>query len=197
MYSEIIKMTKKFFIYSFLFLGLNLILRLDFTYLNLSFGEVSITEFTQSILLLLTSYSFFKIGHKNEKLKRASFLMGSFFIVLLIREQDHYLDNLILGSWFYPALIVSFSAIIYAFKKKKETVQGMTEIMKVKEFDILVLGMAMLLVFSRLYGMGDFWKEVMDENYIRIIKNISEEAIELLSYLIIAISGSKIKRRLI
>lgn len=69
--------------------------------------------------------------------------------------------------------------------------------MKVKEFDILVLGMAMLLVFSRLYGMGDFWKEVMDENYIRIIKNISEEAIELLSYLIIAISGSKIKRRLI
>lgn len=119
MYSEIIKMTKKFFIYSFLFLGLNLILRLDFTYLNLSFVEVSITEFTQSILLLLTSYSFFKIGHKNEKLKRASFLMGSFFIVLLIREQDHYLDNLILGSWFYPALIVSFSEIIYAFKKKK------------------------------------------------------------------------------
>jgi len=52
------------------------------------------------------------------------------------------------------------------------------------------------LVFSRLYGMGSFWQHVMGEHYVRDVKNISEEGIELLCYSLIALSAVRTRREL-
>jgi hypothetical protein len=40
-------------------------------------------------------------------------------------------------------------------------------------------------IFSRLYGRQDFWRAVMQDNYIREFKDVAEEAIELLGYSLI------------
>ena len=56
--------------------------------------------------------------------------------------------------------------------------------------------MILLLVFSRLYGMGSFWQHVMGEHSVRDVKNISEEGIELLCYSLIALSAVRTRREL-
>ncbi|GAW98054.1 hypothetical protein MTCD1_03724 [Colwellia marinimaniae] len=42
--------------------------------------------------------------------------------------------------------------------------------------------------------MGDFWEAVMAEHYVRDVKDISEETIELLCYAFIAFYAHKVKR---
>lgn len=56
---------------------------------------------------------------------------------------------------------------------------------------MLITAVVLLLVFSRLYGMGSFWHSVMEEHYLREVKNLSEEAIELLCYSLISLSAVK------
>ncbi|WP_438819310.1 hypothetical protein, partial [Colwellia marinimaniae] len=58
----------------------------------------------------------------------------------------------------------------------------------------LITFIVLLFVFSRLYGMGDFWEAVMAEHYVRDVKDISEETIELLCYAFIAFYAHKVKR---
>ena len=57
--------------------------------------------------------------------------------------------------------------------------------MKNKNFTILYVGLAIVFVFSRLFGMDVFWHQVMGSDFQRIVKNIAEEASELLGYTII------------
>ncbi|MDF5473975.1 NAD(P)-dependent oxidoreductase, partial [Vibrio parahaemolyticus] len=64
----------------------------------------------------------------------------------------------------------------------KGTVNEMARILQVPHMKLLIGAVVLLLVFSRLYGMGSFWQQVMNESYIRDVKNISEEGMELLCY---------------
>ncbi|MGP8308889.1 hypothetical protein [Vibrio sp. YIC-376] len=44
--------------------------------------------------------------------------------------------------------------------------------------------------------MGSFWRSVLDASYIREVKNISEEGIELLCYSLIALSAFRTRREI-
>ncbi len=57
--------------------------------------------------------------------------------------------------------------------------------------NLLVTGVMLLLVFSRLFGMGSFWHNVMGDDYVRAVKNIAEEGTELLAYCLIAFASLK------
>jgi hypothetical protein len=46
--------------------------------------------------------------------------------------------------------------------------------------------MALLMIFSRLFGMGDLWEHLLQGGYARAAKNTAEEGIELVSYTLIA-----------
>ncbi|WP_027962458.1 hypothetical protein [Halomonas halodenitrificans] len=43
-------------------------------------------------------------------------------------------------------------------------------------------------VFSRLYGRGDFWEAVLQENYVRDFKSGAEEVVELFGYALLLIA---------
>ena len=43
-------------------------------------------------------------------------------------------------------------------------------------------GCVVTLVFSRLFGRSGFWQAVMGDGYMRVVKNIAEEATEVLGY---------------
>lgn len=53
------------------------------------------------------------------------------------------------------------------------------------QMKLIILSIAFLLVFSRLFGMGSFWKLVMVDNYMYMVKSMIEEGTELLAYLFI------------
>ena len=56
------------------------------------------------------------------------------------------------------------------------------------DWGLFVAGMLTTYIFSRLYGRQVFWQTVMQENYMRDVKSMAEEVIELLGYAMILIA---------
>ncbi|CAM2981701.1 hypothetical protein [Vibrio mytili] len=174
----------------------NLSIRLDYTVLGGDLGEASVTESLQLAMLFIASGTFFYLAKKQPQLKQAALLISGFFAVLAIREMDYWMDMIQHGFWIFPALTVTALACINAYKGGKNTVNQMATILSVPYMKLLIGSVMMLLVFSRLYGMGSFWQQVMGEHYVRDVKNISEEGLELLFYCLIALSALRTQREI-
>ena len=172
----------------------NIALRTDYMYFGNTLGEVSVTEILELVMLVISSGSFFLIAKQRPALKHAAVLMGTFFLVMFIRENDGWLDHIAHGSWVYPAILASLSAIIYALKNGKQTFTQLAVILNTSSASLLIFGLIILLVYSRLMGMSEFWKGVMSDHYIRDVKNIVEETTELLAYCIIAYASIIMQR---
>jgi len=54
---------------------------------------------------------------------------------------------------------------------------------------VMSLGLALLLAYSRLLGMGHLWRGVLGDGYERIVKNAIEEGAELLGYTVILVAS--------
>ncbi|PHX04454.1 hypothetical protein [Vibrio splendidus] len=174
-------------------LVVNLVVRFDFVALGGGgVGEMSVTETLQQILLLVTSLSFAYLAKERCDIKHASVLICAFFGVLFIREMDFWFDKLTHGAWVYPAMGLACCAILYAIQNGRRTLEQLALILASPHMNVLIIGLMLLLVFSRLWGMGSFWQGVMGEHYIRDVKNISEEGLELLAYCIITFSSLSI-----
>ncbi|MFA0413679.1 hypothetical protein AB4520_07695 [Vibrio renipiscarius] len=174
----------------------NVALRIDYIFFGNSLGEASVTEILELVMLAISSGSFFLVAKQRPSLKHAAVLVGAFFLVMFIRENDGWLDHIAHGSWVYPAVLTAVAAIIYAAKNGKQSVTQLAVILNAPSANLLILGLIMLLVYSRLMGMGGFWKDVMSEHYVRDVKSIVEEGTELLAYCIIAYASVKIQRHL-
>lgn len=158
----------------------------DVIYLKNNIPEQSLTEYTQEFLLLGTTVVFAYLGQTRKLYKRTAFLMAAFFCCLLIRELDLFFDQLIFhGFWIFPALSVALSTLIYANQQREQTLKALAEVMKNSYFPILCLGLGITLVYSRLFGMGGIWHQILGDNFQRIVKNIAEESSESLGYTII------------
>ncbi|OLQ85503.1 hypothetical protein BIY21_04500 [Vibrio ponticus] len=170
----------------------NVSLRLDVQFFETNLSETSLTELLQILLLVMIVSVFINLSKKVGQLYHASVLIAGFFSALAIRELDHWFDKISHGFWLYPALLVSGVAIYIASKGRKETLEELAEIIDCLYGKLLIISVMLLLVFSRLYGMGSFWRSVMGADFSRDVKNISEEGIELLCYFLICFSAIKI-----
>lgn len=192
--TAITKTAQNIVITALLSLSVIAVQRLDYFWLENSLGEKSITELLQVAFLLFSVLCFYQLKRAHT-LPRATLLVSGFFAVLLIRELDAYFDLIFHGFWVYPALSVTLSAIVYALQDGKLT-QQMSVLLDNKHMQTLITFIILLFVFSRLYGMGDFWEAVMGNHYVRDVKNISEETIELLCYAFIAFYAHRTKTSL-
>ncbi|MED5505057.1 MAG: hypothetical protein VYC54_11615 [Pseudomonadota bacterium] len=174
----------------------NLSIRVDYVLLGSTLGETSVTETLQLIMLAVASWSFFRVSRQESHLSHAAILISGFFAVLMIREMDYWFDMIHHGSWVFPALAITALACAKAYRGGKGTVNEMAIILQSPYMKLLIGSVILLLVFSRLYGMGSFWQHVMGEHYVRDVKNISEEGIELLCYSLIALSAVRTRREL-
>ncbi|BCN25685.1 hypothetical protein [Vibrio alfacsensis] len=174
----------------------NLSIRVDYVLLGSSLGETSVTETLQLIMLAVASWSFYRISKQEPQVSHAAILISGFFAVLMIREMDYWMDMIHHGSWVFPALAVTALACAKAYQGGKATVNEMATILQSPYMKLLIGSVVLLLVFSRLYGMGSFWQHVMNEHYVRDVKNISEEGMELLCYSLIALSAVRTHREL-
>lgn len=164
----------------------NICLRLDFVLNGALITENSITEWAQQLMLAVTVIAFFRVSVQNPPLKHAAILIGGFFAVMFIRELDFLFDYIAHGFWEFPAIAITVCAILYAYRGGKATLNQLAHIVNQPEMRILIAGVMLLLIFTRLFGMGSFWQGVMHDHYIRDVKNIAEEGTELLCYCLIA-----------
>ncbi len=156
--------------------------------------EKSPVEYIGQLLLSLNIVFFLIIAASQPSHRRFALLTAGFFSCLLIRELDAFFDEIVHGFWKYPAILLAAITVFYASRSPTETIRGLAFFVQTPYFGIVATGMALLMVFSRLFGMGIFWEMVMDDNYQRIVKNLVEEGTELMAYTIITYGNFKVYR---
>lgn len=164
-------------------------LSIDFIYLKQGLSENSMTEYLQEILLLLTTLSFAYTAYKDPSTRHFCVLLTGFFACMFIRELDGLFDLIFHGFWVIPATLVALFSIIFALRNKQQALSTFSCFVQSRHFITLNLGMALLLVFSRLFGIGELWEGILGSNYDRIVKRVAEEGLEVLGYTIIFYSA--------
>lgn len=176
----------RFLSYALMMLFITFIIRTDFKLQD--FSESSYTEYTQEGFLFLTICLFIFCFFKKTELKILSILFSLFFAVHLIRELDSIFDNIIHGFWIYPSLIIIIVSFFILIKNYNKFFEEFNLIHKSYPFGIFLCGLVILHVFSRIYGTSSTWKYALEDEYLRIIKDASQESIELLGYSFILIA---------
>ncbi|WP_151948136.1 beta-carotene 15,15'-monooxygenase [Aliarcobacter butzleri] len=174
-----------------------LILRIDIKFFGTFNHESSLIEWFQLLCLFLTITIFTRLSFKIPNLKRASMLIAAFYLVLFIRENDDIFDLVYHGFWAPWAGFVALIAIIYTFKDWKKGVLELATYLKIPDMKLMIFSVMFLVVFSRLFGMGSFWKYVMKDNYVYEVKAMIEEGTELLAYGLILYSAYLIYKYLV
>lgn len=164
----------------FLALFINLVLGIDVR-LGCIRSEMSFTENSQLVFILLTILTFVQFWRENPRLKRATALIVGFFCTVFIRECDGFLDVIVHSFWVVPALAVTAVAVIYALREPRRCALGLVKIF-LSPGCFIVCGVILLFGFSRLFGTTAFWKAVMSDAYLRDVKVVAEEGTELLAY---------------
>lgn len=167
-----------------------LVIRIDILVLKNDLGEHSLSEYYQQTLLLLVVISFLYIARINAQLRHFSVLVAGFFACMLIRELDSYFDTLVMhGFWLYLAFLVAFLCSCYAMKEKSQLLITSALFFESSYFYTMSSAIVIILVFSRLFGMSDLWQVLLGEHYIRGVKNVVEEGVEILGYSLLIYSS--------
>lgn len=172
----------RFFLMCFGFAALVGILMFDVIVLGNNIPELSATEITQEVLLAVASLLFLMLAIYKPNERGFLMLAAGFFCAMLIRELDVLFDMIHHGFWVYPALLVSLGAMFCARSNPGTTLKPLAQFIRTPQFNTISYGIAIVLVFSRIFGMGELWHAVMDEYFVRTVKNVAEEGIELLGY---------------
>lgn len=105
---------------------------------------------------------------------------------MLIREHDFLFDLIRHGAWVYPALAVTLAALLMALIWRHTVIGPMAAFTRLQGYHQLILGLVVVLVFSRVFGTGSLWRAVMLDEYQNLYKSVIQEGLELFGYLFIA-----------
>ena len=157
---------------------------------NQKFKEESWTEYLQVITLFLTALIFYISAHKWLKFRGLGILLGGAATIAFIREFDVYLDTYVFdGVWQTLAVVAAISIMWMTYKWRKGLMEVIQYFIGTRSFGLCLGGFLTVFVFSRMFGRQIFWRAVMEEGYIRSVKNAAEEGLELLGYLLIFMSA--------
>ena len=149
------------------------------------FGENSYTEWAQVIVLIIVISLMAFTSKIDKKHPIIGKLISGFFLMALIREFDSVLDGIFDGLWQILVFLVLVFIVVEIIRKMESVKQSMDTFLRSTSFGFFTSGFLVTFVFSRLYGRSLFWESVMGEGYVRAVKNVSEESIELLGYTLI------------
>ena len=180
--------------YVFLIFGISMIIESDMY--KQSFKEDSMTELFQVLFLLGIALISGIIAYKFPKLRVFSVMFSAFALVSFIRENDAFLENNLFDKgWQVLALLVLIPSLIYFFKNLKIFGSELKSVANSLPLGIILTGTVILHLFSRLYGRKKIWKAFMgEENFMRSVKDASEESIELLAYCLMFIGTIELYR---
>jgi hypothetical protein len=144
--------------------------------------ETSFTEITQEVFLFACGLLFWLSPGAPEQ-RGFKILVGGFFACLLMRELDGLFDRISHSAWCWPFSMIAIVSCVLAFKtnNRADTVNALAKFAGTPMFGTMATGLG-VLVFSRVFGMGDLWHLILKDGYARLAKTAVEEGIELISY---------------
>ena len=140
--------------------------------LRVSVPVESLIELGQEALLLSAAIFTLRTASLEKALSGGLWLVGGFLVALFIRELDGWIGH----AWVYCELVIP----------------GLAHFIGHRAFPIMCAGVAILLVYSRLYGMQTLWLAYAGEacSGLYSVKTLSEESTELLAYMMILTSAA-------
>ena len=168
----------------------------DIHLLGNAVGEWSLVELTQEGFLAASVLAFTRLAVARREDRRFAVLAAAFFACMFLREMDEVLDLIAHGLWKYPVALLASGALAWAGRDVRATLAGLVRFLGARPGIVMVIGLVLLLFYSRLIGMTSLWTGLLGDQYIRVFKNTIEETTELLGYtFILAASLSYVAQR--
>ena len=146
--------------------------------------DASYTENLQETLLVFSSIIFIYLAKKKNA--RGLLLVAGFFACMWIREWDAVFDDIFHGAWKYVAIPTAVGFTYCALKEGLQKVwDDLAEFMGSKSYDIIVAGLIIVLVVSRMLGIKAIWMLMSGPDFKYVFKTFIEEGVELLGYMVI------------
>jgi|GEM_PF-2036046 hypothetical protein len=155
----------------------------------------SLVEWVQEALLLLTAGTFYLMARRDRSERGGLVLMGSLFAAMLIRENDRLLNVGEMPVW--EALLAVSLLVLALWERGRgpEILKGLAAFCRSGASPVMITGLALLLVGSRLFGSHLIWQYVVsDDNTHYAVRRLTEESLELVSYCVCWI-GARIYSR--
>jgi len=165
-----------------IFIALLFLIPLADAYRGSLFNEWSFVEIGQSLMLPIISGMLLYSALRIKALQASALLLLAFTFSSLIRENDHLFDAVHKHLWPVLVALVIVPALYLTWRRRVLFFTEMETYTQSTSFGLLIGSILTTYVYSRLYGMGGFWRLSLQENYVRTIKNMSEECVELLGY---------------
>lgn len=148
-------------------------------------SDSSLTEALQESLLFISICIYAYIVKRYHA--KGVILVAGFLTCMLIREWDVVFDDLLFhGAWKYLAIPAAVLSCYLALRSGKDKViADLACFMQKKAYNVLLLGMTVVLVISRILGMRVLLKLFSSISFNQGLKNFIEEGSELFGYLII------------
>jgi hypothetical protein len=148
--------------------------------------EFTLTEFTQAGLIGLTAVLFFAGARSHPDAAGYLMLVATFAAMMFVRENDVHLDHVWHGFWALPALMVFLGGVAFAFLRRDTIRPGLLQHAATREAGMFLAGLITLLFFSRIFGSGNIWRDVLGADYSDAFKATIQEGIELYGFALIA-----------
>lgn len=161
----------------------------DIYLFNLDIPEISLTEIVQESVLGGIVFIHFLLAKKWAFMRYCNILIGGFFLSMLIRELDAFFDLLAHGSWVWFALLSAVCALLYPVMHSRLTLTQLAHYTRTPWYGVMLSGLLAVLVFSRLFGMHGLWYAILDQSYVRVVKNVVEEGSESFGYMLCLIAS--------
>ena len=178
-----------FILISLLSAGVITTINIDYFFLENNLSERSLTEIFQQLLLLSSTGIFIWSATKVAESRTLFILIAGFFGCMFLRELDYYFDMIMHGFWFYPTILLASSVIFYSTKHSANLISSVRSFSQSNAYFNILVGLVIIMIFSRLFGSGTLWKEVMKDDYHHIYKTIIQEGLELFGYVFLFIGS--------
>ncbi len=153
------------------------------------YGENGLIEWVQVLLLVVSIAVLWRSGVLDKDRRAVLVAMIFLLTATIAREWDKIIDES-MGRhvWKLISGLLIAAAAGVAFRKKRAFYLSALHLTRQPSFGIMLTGGLIVLVFSRLFGAGDFWRELLDDRRIaNEAKRVVEECTELMGYLFIMI----------
>ncbi len=150
------------------------------------FGELTFTEIGQELILFVMFLFFLAISRKWMEIKTIALLASLFYLASFIRE-----FNFLVEYWIFLVLPVLALAGWILYRNRRKFGQSLESFFRVPASGLLVSGLLITYLFSRLFGRSKFWRLLYHDESYRLAKAATEEGLELLGNSLMLIAAAE------
>ena len=144
-------------------------------------------EFLQFVVASVSSAALFVLARRSERFPVVLRLLAALALFSAARELDHFMAGR--GAKHAYMLLTSpvglYAAYTFVLHYRRLVVE-VAEFVTTPAFTFLFVGFFIVVLFAQIVGQKNLWQALMGDGYLRHVKDITEETLEMLGYLVIS-----------